>query len=61
MTTMRVTSGKAEIAVEAFGRPGDPPLLLVMGAMASMLWWPDEFCDRLTGIRPDSLVMVRSR
>lgn len=47
MTTMMVTSGKAEIAVETFGRPGDSPLLLVMGAMASMLWWPDDFCASL--------------
>lgn len=35
------------ICSETFGRREDPPVLLIMGAMASMLWWPDEFCERL--------------
>lgn len=36
-----------EIATESFGDPAHPPVLLIMGAMASMLWWPEEFCERL--------------
>jgi pimeloyl-ACP methyl ester carboxylesterase len=36
-----------EICSETFGRRGDPAVLLIMGAMASMLWWPDELCRRL--------------
>lgn len=36
-----------EIATEAFGDPANPCVLLIMGAMASMLWWPEEFCRRL--------------
>jgi pimeloyl-ACP methyl ester carboxylesterase len=36
-----------ELATETFGNPSDPPLLLIMGMMASMLWWPDEFCRML--------------
>ena len=36
-----------EICSETFGERGDPAVLLIMGAMASMLWWPDEFCRRL--------------
>jgi pimeloyl-ACP methyl ester carboxylesterase len=40
------TSG-AELATDAFGDPTHAPLLLLMGGMASMLWWPDEFCKRL--------------
>ena len=34
-------------ATESFGRPGDPALLMIMGATASMLWWPDELCAAL--------------
>ncbi|MDR9773376.1 alpha/beta hydrolase [Rhizobium hidalgonense] len=36
-----------EIATQAFGDPTHEPILLIMGAMASMLWWPDEFCQTL--------------
>jgi pimeloyl-ACP methyl ester carboxylesterase len=38
-----------EICSETFGERSDPAVLLIMGAMASMLWWPDEFCRRLAG------------
>ncbi len=31
----------------AFGDPAQPPAVLIIGAIASMLWWPDEFCERL--------------
>jgi len=34
---------------ETFGRPADPPLLLVMGLGAQMILWPDEFCRQLAG------------
>lgn len=37
------------ICSQTLGQRGDPAVLLIMGAMASMLWWPDEFCDRLAG------------
>jgi pimeloyl-ACP methyl ester carboxylesterase len=47
MTEKMITSGGVEICTETFGDPGDPPVLLIMGAMASMLWWPAEFCARL--------------
>lgn len=36
-----------EIAAQCFGTRSDPPVLLIMGAMASMLWWPDDFCQSL--------------
>jgi pimeloyl-ACP methyl ester carboxylesterase len=38
-----------EICSATFGRREDPAVLLIMGAMASMLWWPDAFCERLAG------------
>ncbi|WP_048648462.1 alpha/beta fold hydrolase [Nitratireductor soli] len=47
MSTRTISMNNVEIATEAFGDPSDPPVLLVMGAMASMLWWPQAFCERL--------------
>ncbi len=35
------------ICTESFGDPADPTILLIMGAMASMLWWDEEFCRKL--------------
>lgn len=32
---------------ESFGTPGDPPILLIMGAMASSVWWAEDFCSEL--------------
>lgn len=44
-----IRHGATELATEAFGAPGQPPLLLIMGATASMLWWPDPLCAALAG------------
>ena len=49
MTTKTIRADGIEIATEAFGNPAHPPVLLIMGVMASMLWWPEEFCERLAG------------
>lgn len=43
------TTERPEIISETFGDPANPPLLLIMGAMASMLWWPEAFCRKLAG------------
>ena len=32
---------------ESFGSPADPPVLLIMGAMSSAVWWPQDFCRQL--------------
>ena len=45
--TKMILNGDAELATAAFGDPADPPVLLIMGAMASMLWWPEAFCRAL--------------
>lgn len=37
-----------EIAIEMFGHRDRPAMLLIMGAMASMLWWPEDLCKRLS-------------
>jgi pimeloyl-ACP methyl ester carboxylesterase len=36
-----------ELCTESFGEPSDPPILLVMGMGASMLWWEEDFCRML--------------
>src|SRR4051812_17325833 len=36
-----------ELCTEPFGHAGDPPVLLVMGVGASMLWWEEGFCELL--------------
>lgn len=35
------------LATETFGDPDHPSIILIMGATASMLGWPDEFCAAL--------------
>lgn len=42
-----VTDGGISLATQTFGNPGDPALLMIMGATASMLGWPDAFCTTL--------------
>jgi pimeloyl-ACP methyl ester carboxylesterase len=36
-----------QIATECFGSHGNPAVVLIMGATASMLGWPDELCTAL--------------
>ncbi len=40
----QIENNGTKISTEAFGRSTDPALVLVMGATASMLGWPDELC-----------------
>ena len=35
---------------QSFGDPADPAILMIMGATASMLWWPDAFCRALAAV-----------
>jgi pimeloyl-ACP methyl ester carboxylesterase len=35
------------LCTEAFGDPAHPPVLLVMGSGATMLWWEEGFCEML--------------
>ncbi|MFD9413654.1 alpha/beta fold hydrolase [Streptomyces goshikiensis] len=42
-----VRAAGVELCSETFGAPSDPPVLLVMGTGASMLWWEDGFCRML--------------
>jgi pimeloyl-ACP methyl ester carboxylesterase len=42
-----IGANDVELCTEPFGDPGDPPILLVMGTGASMLWWDEGFCRML--------------
>lgn len=42
-----VPSGTARLAIQSFGTPGNQALILVMGATASMLGWPEPLCHKL--------------
>lgn len=37
-----------DLCVQTFGDAHDPALLLIHGAAASMIWWEDELCERLS-------------
>lgn len=37
----------AELCVETFGAQADPAVLLIMGATASMVWWPEALCEAI--------------
>jgi pimeloyl-ACP methyl ester carboxylesterase len=42
-----IEANGVELCTEAFGYPADPPVLLIMGIGASMLWWEEGFCRML--------------
>jgi pimeloyl-ACP methyl ester carboxylesterase len=42
-----IEANGVELCTSSFGDPADPPILLIMGIGASMLWWEEGFCRRL--------------
>lgn len=47
MNAKTVETHGVSLETEAFGNPSDSAILLVMGAMASGIWWPEGFCEQL--------------
>jgi pimeloyl-ACP methyl ester carboxylesterase len=47
VTERMIEANGVELCTEAFGNPADPPILLIMGIGASMLWWEEGFCRML--------------
>ena len=47
--TFATTGDGLRLWSEAFGRPGDPAVLLIMGAMNQGIFWPEDFCRELAG------------
>ena len=43
-----IKSKDIEICSESFGESTNPCILLIMGATASMIWWEEEFCVKLS-------------
>lgn len=49
MNEVRAAVEDGTLFTESFGDSSAPPVLLIMGAMASGVWWPREFCVQLAG------------
>ncbi|HEY1959868.1 MAG TPA: alpha/beta hydrolase [Polyangiaceae bacterium] len=46
---MRAATNGVELEYEIFGRPSDPPMVLIMGLSMQMIAWDDPFCADLAG------------
>ena len=49
MNELFVAAGDATLFTESVGDRNAPVVLLIMGAMASGVWWPSSFCGQLAG------------
>jgi pimeloyl-ACP methyl ester carboxylesterase len=47
MAERTIKTNGIELCTESFGHSADPPILLIMGTGASMLWWEKGFCRLL--------------
>src|SRR5215218_10849027 len=47
MQARRIKADGVDLYTETFGDPSDPVVLFIMGAMASAVWWPEDFCRML--------------
>jgi pimeloyl-ACP methyl ester carboxylesterase len=47
MAERMIEANGVSLCTEPFGDPSDPPILLIMGIGASMLWWDAGFCRML--------------
>jgi len=46
---LNVGPDRIQVCYERFGDPADPPVLLIMGANAQLISWPEVFCRELAG------------
>jgi pimeloyl-ACP methyl ester carboxylesterase len=49
MTSRHIEIGDVTLFTEQFGERESSTILLIMGAMASGVWWPEDFCRELAG------------
>ncbi|EPG8346829.1 alpha/beta fold hydrolase, partial [Klebsiella oxytoca] len=45
-----VNDNDISLYTESFGNSAHEPIILVMGAMSSAVWWPDDFCAQLASM-----------
>jgi pimeloyl-ACP methyl ester carboxylesterase len=50
MKSKQISNNGVHLFSESFGSPNDTPILLIMGAMASAVWWPEDFCRQLADL-----------
>jgi pimeloyl-ACP methyl ester carboxylesterase len=50
MNSKQISNNGVRLFSESFGSSDDPPILLIMGATASGIWWPEEFCRQLAAV-----------
>lgn len=50
MESKSISHNEVRLFSESFGTPGDPPILLIMGAMSSAVWWAEDFCCQLAAL-----------
>jgi pimeloyl-ACP methyl ester carboxylesterase len=50
MKSTQISSNGGYLFSESFGSPDDAPILLIMGAMASGVWWSEAFCRQLAAV-----------
>ncbi len=50
MTNKQISNGNVVLFSESFGSPHNAPILLIMGAAASSIWWPKAFCQQLADL-----------
>ncbi len=43
----QVRANGIDIEYESFGREGDPPIVLIMGFAAQLIFWPESLCEGL--------------
>ena len=47
MEARHIVANETSLHCEAVGDRADPAVLLIMGAMSSAVWWPEDFCRQL--------------
>jgi pimeloyl-ACP methyl ester carboxylesterase len=51
MKSKHISNNGVQPFSESFGSPDNTPILLIMGAMSSGIWWPEAFCRQLAAVK----------